>query len=60
LFKLFASGTGGKFTATVFDTGGNLPLVSPTPAVPVAKYAAGAVFLYTGGSPLCANILVNF
>jgi hypothetical protein len=52
LFKLFATGvvnTGGKFTATVFDTGGNLPLVSTTPAVPVAKYAAGVVFLYTGG-----------
>ena len=52
LFPLFATGvydTGGKFTAGVLDSGGNLPPmanlppVSMTPVVPLAKLADGAV-----------------
>jgi hypothetical protein len=35
LFPLFA--TGGKFTAGVVDTGGNLPPLLTTPAVPVVN-----------------------
>jgi len=50
LFRLFATGvvdTIDKFACGVVDTGGNLPpvtnlpMVSTTPAVPVAKFAAG-------------------
>jgi hypothetical protein len=56
LFPLFATGpldtsckfdTGGKFTAGVVDTFGNLPPVSTTPAEPVAKFTTGVVD--TGG-----------
>jgi hypothetical protein len=56
LFPLFDTGvvdTGGKFAAGVIDTGGNLPPaanlppVSTTQAVLVAKFAAGVVD--TGG-----------
>jgi hypothetical protein len=46
LFPLFA--TGGKFAASILDTGGNLLPVSTTPAVLLAKFAAGAVD--TGGN----------
>ncbi len=50
MFLLFATivvDTCGKFIAGVVDTGGNLPLVSTTPEVPVAKFTAGVVD--TGG-----------
>ncbi len=47
MFPLFATcvvDSGGKFTAGVVDTGGNLPLVSvKTPAVPVAKFPVGVL-----------------
>jgi hypothetical protein len=47
----------------------NLPPVSTTPAVPVAKFAAGCKFatgvfgtgvVDTGGAPSLANISMNF
>ncbi len=41
MFPLFAPGvldTGGKFTASVVDTGGNLPPLSSTSAVLVANF----------------------
>jgi hypothetical protein len=41
LFPLFATGAidaGGKFTASVIDTGGKMPPVSTTPAVLVTKF----------------------
>jgi hypothetical protein len=41
MFSLFATGvldTGGKFTASVVDTGGNLPPVSTTSAVLLANF----------------------
>jgi hypothetical protein len=47
----FATGivdTGGKFTAGISDTVANLPPVSTTPAVPMAKFATGVVD--TGGA----------
>jgi hypothetical protein len=50
LFLLFATSvndSGGKFSASVVDTGGNLPPVSTTQAELVAKFAAGVVD--TGG-----------
>ncbi len=61
--------TGSKFAACVIDMGGKLPpvsttpvanwpMVSATPAVPVAKFATGVVD--TGGAPSLANISVNF
>jgi hypothetical protein len=43
LFQLFVTDvvdTGGKFPAGVIDTGANLPPVSTTPAIGVAKFAA--------------------
>ncbi len=46
MFPIFAkcvNYTGGKLAAGVVDGGGNLPLVSTTPAAPVAKFAAGVV-----------------
>jgi hypothetical protein len=64
LFSLFATG--------VIDTGGNLanlPQVSTTPAVLVAKFAAGVIdiggkfstgVVDNGGEPSLANILANF
>jgi hypothetical protein len=49
LFVTGVNDTGGKFTAGVVDTGGNLPPVSTTLVKPVAKFAAGVVD--TGGQP---------
>jgi hypothetical protein len=52
LFPLFATvvvDTGGKFSAGVVETGGNLPPVSTILAKLVAKFATGVVD--TGGAP---------
>jgi hypothetical protein len=49
LFPLFATG--------VVDTVGNLPPVSTTSAVPVAKFSTSIVD--TGGAPSLANISEN-
>jgi hypothetical protein len=56
LFPLFATGvvyTGGKFAASVVDTGGNLPPVSLTVSTTLAKmlekFATGVID--TGGAP---------
>jgi hypothetical protein len=46
LFPIYATSvidTGGKFAARVVDTGGNLPPVSTTPTVLVARFAIGGV-----------------
>jgi hypothetical protein len=46
LFPLFATGVidaGGKFTANVIDTGGNMLPVSMTPAVLVAKFTTNVI-----------------
>ncbi len=51
MFPLFATGviyTGGKFAASVVDTGGNLPPVSTTLAKLVEKFAVGVID--TGGN----------
>ncbi len=72
MFPLFATGvsdTGGKFAAGVIDIGdnvspvsltpvANLPSVTTTPEVLVAKFAANVVD--TGGAPCLTNIFVNF
>jgi hypothetical protein len=50
--------TGGKFIASIVDTGVNLPQVSKTPAVAVEKFATGVID--TGGAPSLANISENF
>jgi hypothetical protein len=39
----------------IVDTGGKLPLVSTTPAVPVAKYATGVVDK-TGSKKSCDTV----
>ncbi len=58
LFPLFVSsvvGPGGKFAASILDTGGNLLPVSTTPEVPLEKFATGVVD--TGGKlTLSANL----
>jgi hypothetical protein len=60
-FPLFATSviyTSGKFSASVVDSGGNLPPVSTTLAKIVEKFAAGDVD--TGGAPWIVNISENF
>jgi hypothetical protein len=55
--------------AGVLNHGGNLPLVSTIPALPVAKFAAGVIdaggkfatsVVDTGGAPSLAHISENF
>ncbi len=49
MFTLFATGAinaGGKFSASVIDTGGNMPPVSMTPAVLVAKFTTNVIDNY--------------
>jgi hypothetical protein len=43
LFAIGVVDTGGKFAASVLDTGGNLPPVSTTLVKLVAKFAAGVI-----------------
>jgi hypothetical protein len=46
------------FAAGIVDTGGNLLLVSTTPAVHLAKFASGV--LDSGGAPSVVNISMKF
>jgi hypothetical protein len=66
LFPLFATSAidaGGKFTAGVVDTCGNLPPVSMTQAVPVAKFTASVIDncgKFASGVPSNLLILPHF